>query len=184
MTVGVLVQTIIFSIGVPLGSIAGYIGGRVDSAVMRVVDVMSAFPGLLFIILIMSWLGSGLFNIFIAIGVTGWVGVCRLLRGQILSLKEKEFVRAARAMGGSHARIILTHILPNSLTPLIVALALGIPSAIFAEAGLSFIGIGISPKCQLYSILLASCYLPRYYDCPDYARISTDGRWPARCPRS
>ena len=145
MTVGVLVQTIIFSIGVPLGSIAGYIGGRVDSAVMRVVDVMSAFPGLLFIILIMSWLGSGLFNIFIAIGVTGWVGVCRLLRGQILSLKEKEFVRAARAMGGSHVRIILTHILPNSLTPLIVALALGIPSAIFAEAGLSFIGIGISP---------------------------------------
>ena len=93
----------------------------------------------------MSWLGAGLFNIFVAIGVTGWVGVCRLLRGQILSLKEKEFVRAAKAMGGSHLRIVTTHILPNSLTPMIVALALGIPSAIFAEAGLSFIGIGISP---------------------------------------
>lgn len=145
MTVGVLVQAIIFSIGVPLGAIAGYVGGRVDDAIMRVVDVMSAFPGLLFIILIMAWLGAGLFNIFIAIGVTGWVGVCRLLRGQVLSLKEKEFVRAAKAMGGSHTRIIMTHILPNSLTPLIVALALGIPSAIFAEAGLSFIGIGISP---------------------------------------
>ena len=145
MTVGVLVQTIIFAIGVPLGAVAGYVGGRVDNAIMRVVDVMSAFPGLLFIILIMAWLGAGLFNIFIAIGVTGWVGVCRLLRGQVLSLKEKEFVRAAKAMGGSHSRIILTHIIPNSLTPLIVALALGIPSAIFAEAGLSFIGIGISP---------------------------------------
>jgi len=145
MTVGVLVQAIIFSIGVPLGSLAGYAGGRVDSIIMRFVDIMSAFPGLLFIILIMSWLGAGLFNIFVAIGVTGWVGVCRLLRGQILSLKEKEFVRAAKAMGGSHLRIVTTHILPNSLTPMIVALALGIPSAIFAEAGLSFIGIGISP---------------------------------------
>ena len=145
MTVGVLVQAIIFAIGVPLGSIAGYAGGRIENIIMRFVDIMSAFPALLFIILIMSWLGAGLFNIFVAIGVTGWVGVCRLLRGQILSLKEKEFVRAAKAMGGSHFRIIITHILPNSLTPLIVALALGIPSAIFAEAGLSFIGIGISP---------------------------------------
>lgn len=145
MTVGVLVQAIIFAIGLPLGAIAGYMGGKVDNLIMRVVDVMSAFPGLLFIILIMAWLGAGLFNIFIAIGVTGWVGVCRLLRGQVLSLKEKEFVRAAKAMGGSHLRIILTHILPNSMTPLIVALALGIPSAIFGEAGLSFIGIGISP---------------------------------------
>lgn len=145
MTVGVLVQTIIFAIGVPLGAVSGYIGGKVDNAIMRFVDVMSAFPELLFIILVMATLGPGLFNIFIAIGVTAWVGVCRLLRGQVLSLKEKEFVRAAKSMGGSHARIILTHILPNSMTPLIVALALGIPSAIFTEAGLSFIGIGISP---------------------------------------
>ena len=145
MTVGVLVQTIIFAIGVPLGAIAGYLGGKIDNAIMRCVDVMSAFPDLLFIILVMATLGPGLFNIFIAIGITGWVGVCRLLRGQVLSLNEKEFVRAAKSMGGSHSRIILTHILPNSLTPLIVALALGIPSAIFTEAGLSFIGIGISP---------------------------------------
>ncbi|MBM3262302.1 MAG: ABC transporter permease [candidate division Zixibacteria bacterium] len=145
MIVGVLVQGIIFAIGVPLGAIAGYIGGKTDNAIMRFVDVMSAFPGLLFIILVMATLGPGLFNIFIAIGVTEWVGVCRLLRGQVLSLKEKEFVRAARSMGGSHRRIILTHVLPNSMTPLIVSLALGIPSAIFTEAGLSFIGIGISP---------------------------------------
>jgi len=145
MTVGLLVQVIVFSIGVPLGALAGYLGGWVDELIMYIVEVMSAFPGLLFIILIMAVFGPGLFNIFVAIGVTGWVGVCRILRAQILSLKEKEFVRAAKAMGGSHRRIILTHLLPNSLTPLIIELTLGIPFAIFAEAGLSFIGIGISP---------------------------------------
>ncbi len=145
MTVGLLVQVIVFSIGVPLGAIAGYLGGWIDEVIMYLVEVMSAFPGLLFIILIMAVFGPGLFNIFVAIGVTGWVGVCRILRAQILSLKEKEFVRAAKSMGGSHRRIILTHLLPNSLTPLIIELTLGIPFAIFAEAGLSFIGIGISP---------------------------------------
>ena len=145
MTVGLLVQVIVFSIGVPLGAIAGYLGGWVDEVIMYVVEVMSAFPGLLFIILIMAVFGPGLFNIFVAIGVTGWVGVCRILRAQILSLKEKEFVRAAKSMGGSHRRIIMSHLLPNSLTPLIIEITLGIPFAIFAEAGLSFIGIGISP---------------------------------------
>jgi ABC-type dipeptide/oligopeptide/nickel transport system permease subunit len=145
MTVGLLVQVIVFSIGVPLGAIAGYMGGWVDEVIMYLVEVMSAFPGLLFIILIMAVFGPGLFNIFVAIGVTGWVGVCRILRAQILSLKEKEFVRAAKSMGGGHRRIILTHLLPNSLTPLIIEVTLGIPFAIFAEAGLSFIGIGISP---------------------------------------
>lgn len=145
MTVGLLVQVIVFSIGVPLGAVAGYMGGWIDEVIMYLVEVMSAFPGLLFIILIMAVFGPGLFNIFVAIGVTGWVGVCRILRAQILSLKEKEFVRAAKAMGGSHRKIVLTHLLPNSLTPLIIEVTLGIPFAIFAEAGLSFIGIGISP---------------------------------------
>jgi len=112
---------------------------------MRVVDVMSAFPQLLFIILITSVLGPGLFNIFFAIGVTGWVGVCRLIRAQILSLKEKEFVEAARAMGARSGWILLKYLLPNALAPIIVSVTLGIPGAIFAEAGLSFLGIGIRP---------------------------------------
>ena len=145
LIVGFVVQLIVLGVGLPLGGVAGYYGGRIDHAVMRTVDIMSAFPQLLFIILLTSVLGPGLFNIFIAIGVTGWVGVCRLIRGQILSLKEKEFVEAARAMGARSGWILMKHLLPNALAPIIVSVTLGIPGAIFAEAGLSFLGIGIRP---------------------------------------
>lgn len=145
LMVGFVVQLIVLGIGLPLGGVAGYYGGKADHAVMRIVDIMSAFPQLLFIILLTSVLGSGLFNIFIAIGVTGWVGVCRLIRGQILSLREKEFVEAARAMGARSGWILMKHLLPNALAPIIVSVTLGIPGAIFAEAGLSFLGIGIRP---------------------------------------
>jgi ABC-type dipeptide/oligopeptide/nickel transport system permease subunit len=145
LMVGFVVQLIVLGIGLPLGGMAGYYGGKIDHVVMRVVDVMSAFPQLLFIILITSVLGPGLFNIFLAIGVTGWVGICRLIRAQILSLKEKEFVEAARAMGARSGWILMKYLLPNALAPIIVSVTLGIPGAIFAEAGLSFLGIGIRP---------------------------------------
>ena len=112
---------------------------------MRFVDVMYAFPRLLFVIMIMSMLGGGLLNIFIAIGLTGWVRVARLTRAQLLSLKEQEFCEAARAAGASNLAIIVRHLLPNALTPIIISLTFGIPEAIFTEAALSFIGVGISP---------------------------------------
>ncbi len=145
MTVGLVAQFIVVLIGVPIGAIAGYYGGKLDTAIMRFVDIMYAFPTLLFVILIMTMLGKGLFNIFIAIGLVGWVTLSRLVRAQVLSLREKEFVKAARTMGASTGRIIMRHLLPNALTPIIVAVTFGIPQAIFTEAALSFIGVGINP---------------------------------------
>lgn len=145
MMVGLVAECIVLLIGVPLGAVAGYYGGKLDMVLMRFVDVMYAFPRLLFVIMIMSMLGRGLLNIFIAIGLTGWVRVARLTRAQILSLKEREFCEAARAAGASHRAIIVRHLLPNALTPIIVSLSFGIPEAIFTEAALSFIGVGISP---------------------------------------
>ena len=124
---------------------AGYAGGKTDMVIMRFVDVMYAFPRLLFVIILMSMLGRGLLNIFIAIGLTGWVRVARLTRAQMLMLKEREFCEAARAAGATHLGIIPRHLLPNALTPIIVSLSFGIPEAIFTEAALSFIGVGISP---------------------------------------
>jgi oligopeptide transport system permease protein len=145
MLVGFVAQGIVVSIGVPIGAVSGYYGGKVDLVIMRFVDVMYAFPRLLFVILIMSMLGAGLLNIFIAIGLTGWVNIARLTRAQILSLKEKEFSESARAAGASGLRVLGKHLLPNSLTPIIVAVTFGIPEAIFTEAALSFIGVGINP---------------------------------------
>jgi ABC-type dipeptide/oligopeptide/nickel transport system permease subunit len=143
--VGVLSQLIIVLIGVPIGALAGLLGGWVDYIIMRIVDVLSALPGMLLYILIMIALGSGFLNIIIAMSVTGWIGIARLVRGQVLSLKETDFVRAARAMGASQRHIVFTHLIRNSLTPVIVSVSLGVPGAMFSEAGLSFLGLGISP---------------------------------------
>ena len=104
-----------------------------------------AFPRLLFVILVMSMLGAGLFNIFIAIGLTGWVGIARQTRAQVLAIKQKEYVEGARALGSRAGRLLFRHVLPNALTPIVVAVTFGIPEAIFTEAALSFIGVGINP---------------------------------------
>ena len=145
MLVGLGAQVIVFLIGVPVGAVSGYAAGKVDTLLMRFVDVMYAFPQLLFVILIMAWRGPGLTNIFIAIGVTGWVTLARLTRAEFLSLREKDFVQSARAAGAGPWRLITRHLLPNALTPIIVALTFGVPQAIFTEASLSFIGVGIRP---------------------------------------
>jgi len=145
MLVGLGAQLIVVLIGVPIGALSGQLGGRVDLMLMRLVDVMYAFPNLLFVILVMSMLGAGLTNIFIAIGLTGWVGIARQTRGQVLAIREKEFVEGARALGAGFGRVLLRHILPNALTPIVVAVTFGIPQAIFTEAALSFIGVGINP---------------------------------------
>jgi ABC-type dipeptide/oligopeptide/nickel transport system permease subunit len=145
MLVGLGAQVIVVLIGVPIGALSGYVGGRVDLILTRFVDVMYAFPRLLFVILVMSMLGAGLANIFIAIGLTGWVNIARQTRAQVLAIKEKEFVDGARALGAGFARLLGRHILPNALTPIVVSITFGIPEAIFTEAALSFIGVGINP---------------------------------------
>ena len=145
MLVGLGAQVIVVLIGVPIGLISGFVGWRVDLFLTRFVDVMYAFPRLLFVILVMSMLGAGLMNIFIAIGLTGWVGIARQTRAQVLSIKEKEFVEGARALGAGFMRQMTRHILPSALTPIVVSVTFGIPEAIFTEAALSFIGVGINP---------------------------------------
>jgi oligopeptide transport system permease protein len=145
MLVGLGAQIIVVSIGVPIGALSGYLGGRPDLFLTRFIDVMYAFPRLLFVILVMSMLGAGLTNIFIAIGLTGWVGIARQTRAQVLAIKEKEYVDGARALGAGFSRLLSRHILPNALTPIVVAVTFGIPEAIFTEAALSFIGVGINP---------------------------------------
>jgi len=145
MLVGLGSQVIVVLLGVPLGALAGYIGGRTDILITRFIDVMYAFPRLLFVILIMSMLGAGLINIFIALGLTGWVGIARQTRAQVLALKEKEFVEGARALGARGWRVLTRHVLPSALTPIVVSITFGIPEAIFTEAALSFIGVGINP---------------------------------------
>jgi ABC-type dipeptide/oligopeptide/nickel transport system permease subunit len=145
MLVGLGAQVIVVLIGVPLGAVAGFVGGRVDMLLTRFIDVMYAFPRLLFVILVMSMLGAGLVNIFIALGLTGWVGIARQTRAQVLAIKEKEFVEGARAMGAGFWRIITRHVMPSALTPIVVSVTFGVPEAIFTEAALSFIGVGINP---------------------------------------
>ena len=145
MLVGLGAQLIVVLIGVSVGALAGYAGGRTDALLTRFIDVMYAFPRLLFVILVMSMLGAGLTNIFIAIGLTGWVGIARQTRAQVLTIKAKEFVDAARGLGAGFGRLLGRHILPNALTPIVVAVTFGIPEAIFTEAALSFIGVGINP---------------------------------------
>jgi oligopeptide transport system permease protein len=145
LTVGLLAQLLAFGIGVPLGGLAGYRGGRADFLIMRLVDVASSIPALLFAFMIMARLGTGFWNVMLAIGITSWIGICRLTRAQFLSLREKEYIEAAQMVGARSWRIIWRHLLPNALGPIIVSLTLGIPTAIFAEASLSFLGVGINP---------------------------------------
>lgn len=143
LSVGVLSQLAIALVGVPVGAIAGLKGGWFDYVLMRVIDVLSSLPTILFYILLMVALGAGFWNLILAMTLTGWIGIARLVRGQVLSLKKMDYVRASRAMGGDTFYIFKKHIMRNVLSPIIVSTALGIPSAMFAEAGLSFLGLGV-----------------------------------------
>lgn len=165
LTVGLAVQLIAFSIGIPLGAAAGYRGGVVDFVVTRIIDVMTAFPGLLFAIFLITVWGGGLEKVILVLGMTSWIGVTRLTRAQFLTLREKEFVGAARAIGATERRIIFRHILPNALTPLLVALSFGIPAAIFAEASLSFLGIGVNDPLPSWGKMVgvSSAYIRVYW---------------------
>jgi len=143
ISVGILSQLAVALVGVPIGAIAGLRGGWLDYAVMRVIDVLSSLPTILFYILLMVALGAGFWNLILAMTLTGWIGVARLVRGQVLSLKKMDFIRASRAMGAGNFYILKKHIRRNVISHVIVAVAIGIPNAMFAEAGLSFLGLGI-----------------------------------------
>jgi len=145
LAVGILAQFLILIIGVTIGGIAGFFGGRVDNWLMRFTDIFYAFPDLLFVIIITAALGASFLNIIIAIGLVNWTDLARLVRGQLLTLRERDFISAARSLGAPAPRIITQHLLPNSAGPVIVRITYGIPAAIFAEAVLSFIGLGIRP---------------------------------------
>jgi ABC-type dipeptide/oligopeptide/nickel transport system permease subunit len=156
LIVGVVAEIIAILIGVTIGAIAGYFGGFLDSVLMRLTDTFFAFPSLLLAIGILAIFEKpGLFTVFVALGIVGWTSIARIVRGQVLSVKEEEFVEAARAVGASDARIILRHILPNSLAPIIVVGTLGIATNILSEAGLSFLGLGIQPPTPSWGIMLA-----------------------------
>ncbi len=176
LAVAIVDILIVLLIGVPLGLAAGFFGGRFDTVVMRLVDVLYAFPNLLLIIVVMTYLRAlldtshggvvdvlsaldeltgGLIGVFLALAVLSWLTVARLVRGQVLSLKQKEFIEATRAIGSTDRRIIFGHLLPNAMAPIIIAATFGIPGAIATEAGLSFLGLGVRPPYPSWGVLIA-----------------------------
>ena len=165
LLVGFSVQFLAFGIGLPLGALAGLRGGKIDFMVTRLLEVMTAFPSLLFAIFLMSILGSGVGNVILAIGISSWIEVCRLTRGQLIALRERDFVLAARSYGSNDLHISIRHLMPHALPSLIIMLALGIPNAIFAEAGLSFLGIGINDPIPSWGKMVSDSlgYLSIYW---------------------
>ena len=142
--IGFTAAIIEFIIGVIYGGISGYKGGRTDNILMRIIDVLYGLPYLLVVILLMVVMGPGLITIIIALTLTGWIGMARIVRGQVLQLKTNEYVLASKVLGGNTSRIIRKHLLPNTMGPVIVSMTLTVPGAIFAEAFLSFLGLGVS----------------------------------------
>ncbi len=153
LTIGLIPTLISMAIGTVLGLCAGFYGGKTDFIIMRLADVMLAFPSLLLAMVVMYTMGGGLVNIFIALSLVNWAGTARIVRSQTLSLKEKEFVEAARSMGVGKWTIMFRHILPNCLPSLIVLFTLNIPAAILSEASLSFLGIGAQPPSPSWGLM-------------------------------
>jgi len=167
LIIGLVPVSIVLVIGLTVGMLAGYVGGVVDDFLMRVTDVVYAFPDLLFVIIIVATLRGtalgeaydGLLIIFVGIAVVNWVGVARLARGQVLSVKNREFVEAARAIGAGPGRIMRKHIFPNILAPIIVTVAFAIPGAMLTESVLSFLGIGIRPPTPTWGVMINDGFL-------------------------
>jgi len=154
LLVGFVAVGIASVIGIVLGALAGYYRGWVDGVIMRFVDIMLCFPSFFLILAVIAFLEPSIWNIMIIIGLTGWMGVARLVRAEFLSLRERDFVLAARALGASDARIMLRHILPNALSPLLVSATLGVAGAILTESALSFLGIGVQPPTPSWGNML------------------------------
>ncbi|HSM00593.1 MAG TPA: ABC transporter permease [Candidatus Limnocylindria bacterium] len=155
VAVGLGTVSLSLLIGLLVGSASGFLGGKVDHVLMRLADVLLAFPGILLAIAITSVLGPSLRNVLIALCALGWVGYARLIRGQILKVREMEFVQSARSVGAPPARLLLVHILPNAISPVIVEATFGIARAIVAEAGLSFLGLGVNPPTPSWGAMIS-----------------------------
>jgi peptide/nickel transport system permease protein len=155
LQVGIIVVVVSTVIGTVLGAIAGYYGGWIDRIVSGYIfNVFLAFPGLLLAIAMVAFLGAGLNKLILALCIIGWVGYARLIRGQVLKVREYDFVQAARALGASDARILFIHILPNSIQPLIVQASLGMAGAVLSEASLSFLGLGVPPPSPSWGVMI------------------------------
>ena len=156
LKVGFVATGLAILIGMILGAVAGYYGGWIDAVIMRFVDIMLCFPTFFLILAVIAFLEPSIWNIMIVIGLTGWMGVTRLVRADFISLRERDFVRAARAIGANDARIIFMHILPNALASILVAATLGIAGAILTESALSFLGIGVQPPTPSWGNILTA----------------------------
>jgi oligopeptide transport system permease protein len=176
LTVGLVVQAVILLIGVPAGLAAGFFGGKVDTLIMRIVDILYAMPSLLFVIIIMTYLRGtmnsnpggfwehlskidkatgGLVGVYIGLGLIGWLTVSRIVRANTLSLKAQDFATAAESLGASRGRIMFRHLLPNTVAPIVVATTLGIPAAILSESGISFLGLGVIPPMPSWGLMIS-----------------------------
>lgn len=156
LKVSVVVVSISLAIGTTMGLVSGYAGGWVDEGIMRLVDLLMAFPGLLFALVVVAVLGPSLLNLLIALAVTGWTGYARIIRGEVLSVKEDEFVKAAQLMGASRVRILTRHILPNVIGPIVVLATLNLGSVVLGTAGLSFLGFGAQPPTPEWGNMIAN----------------------------
>ena len=154
LAVGFISVGIAAVIGIILGSAAGYHGGLADAVIMRVVDLMLVFPRFFLLLAVLAFLQPSIWTIMAVIGVTGWMGVARLVRAEFLTLKEREFVIWSESVGASASRVIFRHILPNAMAPVLVAMTLGIPAAILTESGLSFLGLGVQPPYATWGNIL------------------------------
>jgi ABC-type dipeptide/oligopeptide/nickel transport system permease subunit len=155
LAAGIISQTIALSLGVVLGLLAGYYGRWIDELVMRLADVTLAFPTLLLLIAMVAALQPSLAVVFVTIGVVGWAGMARLVRGQVLVVRELEYVHAVRALGGGDARILARHVLPAVIAPVVIAATLGVAAAIMAESSLSFLGLGVQPPTPSWGSMIA-----------------------------
>ena len=155
LMVGILATTVSLVIGVTYGATAGFIGGRVDNVMMRIVDILYSLPFMFFVILLMVFFGRNIFLIFVALGAVEWLTMARIVRGQTLSVKKKEFIEAAHAIGVSNRKIITRHIIPNVLGPVIVYMTLTIPQVILTESFLSFLGLGVQEPLTSWGVLIS-----------------------------
>jgi peptide/nickel transport system permease protein len=154
LLVGITTVALSLAIGVVIGSLSGYFGGWIDQMLMRLVDILMAFPGILLAIAFTAVLGPGLDHVILALCLIGWTGYARLVRGEILSLRERDFIQAARSLGCRPKRIILRHLLPNLLPPLLIQSTFGLAAAIVAEGSLSFLGLGVEPPTPSWGAML------------------------------
>jgi peptide/nickel transport system permease protein len=171
LTVGVIAVSIAVALGAPIGLVSGFYGGRLDAVIMRLADIQLAFPDILLFVAVLAVLGPGLPKVILILGFTGWVTYGRVARGQVLAVREQEFVQAARAIGCRNRVIIWRHILPNIFSPIIVVASFAVASNIIAEASLSFLGLGVPPSIPSWGTMLS--------EAREYLR---DAWWPVTFP--